>query len=455
MAYAQDFNTQSTSLLSYLQNQLSSVVSWAPLPGQMNKIVASSEGYVWGFNTTVISYCQEPCDGKNWKNVPAPPGMTGTPIDIAVDDQHVYILYKASDTLTFSVKPVDGSGSWSQGQAVPGKPANPTLNITDQFMFVGTQGCSKPCTTNSWVNISLPPGSTGIAASSSGNTYTVVPAQTGQKKVYQGTANAQGGWKEQPGLAGVVPAAVGADSQFILGVDPASQKVVRCSPPYTDPDSCSPDDTEGNTPMPGSHTLSVNPRSYETYLAASQSGESGNLYQRIDQGSVDTSAVLSQANQYLTQMDSDVNSLGGAVSMQKAQLAANTVRTEAAGAISEITDLSGEFQDTRNEGEKLKRKIEMYGGPTDAWKITTLQYTCGTLAIMIVSHLILGFFLSSTINMTVTIVIGIVGIFVTLYYGLGISILKMDLTQVLGGALAVGVLAGGALMFSRSGSVSQ
>jgi hypothetical protein len=74
---------------------------------------------------------------------------------------------------------------------------------------------------------------------------------------------------------------------------------------------------------------------------------------------------------------------------------------------------------------------------------------------MIVSHLVLGFFLSSTINMTVTIVIGIVGIFVTLYYGMGISILKLDLTQVLGGVLVVGILAGGALMFSRSGSVSQ
>lgn len=512
--YAQDFNTQAQSLLSYVQGQLAQVTSWTALPGQLNKISASSGGYVWGVNAGGSIYmCKEPCDGSNWTSVAGPSGISGTPIDIATDDQNVYLLFNGlvpsltgtwnvngpnyssqvvqtgstwtltpsstssgwssvtgtfdpgstnsgslvfkstgghpnltfrftidsgmttinvsnggsfsrsgagggTPQLSFSSQPVDGSGSWSAMQQVPGVTAttNPTISITDQFIFVGSQGCSKPCTTGSWVPVSQPSGAKGVVAASSGNTYSLVTTPNGNQDIYKSTANGQGGWTKQDGLSGITPVAVGADSTFILGVDPVSQKVSRCTQPYTDPSSCSPEDTDEHTAMPGPHSLSVNPKSYQTYLAASQSGASGNIYQRLDQGNIDHSAVINQAKQYATQMDSDVNALGSAVSSQQARVTAAAIRAEAGNAIAQITDLSGDIQDTEIERENLRRKIETMGGPADAWKMLVLKYITIVLAVVVVLYLILGFFVSPLVNMTIAIVGVLIGIGLAIYF---------------------------------------
>ena len=96
-AYAQDFQSKSQGLLGYVQGQLSQAVGWSALPGQLNKIVASSGGFVWGFNTVGDFYtCKEPCDGTNWKQVARPAGISGMPLDIAVDAQNVYVLFNVA-----------------------------------------------------------------------------------------------------------------------------------------------------------------------------------------------------------------------------------------------------------------------------------------------------------------------------------------------------------------------
>jgi len=97
--YSQDFQSQAQGLLGLVKGKLSETIGWKPLPGQLNKIVASSGGFIWGFNVNGDFYtCREPCDGTNWKQVSRPPGMTGMPLDIAVDAQNVYVLYNAPVT---------------------------------------------------------------------------------------------------------------------------------------------------------------------------------------------------------------------------------------------------------------------------------------------------------------------------------------------------------------------
>ena len=499
--YAQDFQTQSQGLMSYIQGKLSSVVSWTPLPGGLNKIVTSSAGYVWGFNLNGGVYiCKEPCDGHNWRAVDGPPKMSGMPLDIAVDDQNVYILYnsKAPETatsagylsgpliggripiqqvstddqgnpvyisfeapytklvnsngvskyytgptssyspanwtsytntivpqgykatvtqesspggptniLSFSIQRIDGSGSWSEPQKIPGTPpANPTIHLTDQFVFVGTQGCSKPCTTGSWVAINQPSGGQGIVAASSGNTYALGANNT----IYQSSGNGQGGWTEQGGLSGVMPLAVGADSQFIIGVDQSSHRPVRCSPPYTGDDSCHPDNTFTNRPMAGSHTVSVNPRSYQTYVAAASSGTYGNLYQRVDPGSIDHSGALEDTRQYLSQMDSDVNALGTATSTQDAQIQVGKVKQAANTVIKKISDIREERENTAAERDRIKRKIQTLGAPSSDYKMKILQTITITLALVLLSYFVLGLVLPPFANMSIAIVGMLVGL---------------------------------------------
>lgn len=602
--YAQDFQTQSQSLMSYIQGQLASVVSWTALPGQLNKIVVSPTGFVWGFNSAGTVYtCKEPCDGQNWRGVEAPPGRSGLPFDIAVDDQNVYILYTAtvtsmnltgrwtfvngtesgdlvqsgnswtftpanpeagtrfgwtkvtgtfdsgsktsgtlaytttmgpismtfsvdstgntltgsnggsftrstggstsasagylsgpmisgrievqkvdkdntgkpvyisfetpytkmvnsegvskyytgsitsyssaawptysntvvpggykftagapaaptpqssitrSNQLSFSVRPVDGGGRWTEPQAVTGEvTGNPTINLTDQFMFVGSRGCAKPCTTGSWVAVTQPQGSQGIIAASSEKTYALASVPGGGQSIFQSSGNGQGGWREQSGLAGVMPLAVAADDKFILGVSQASQRPVRCSPPYTSEDSCQIDNTVTYRPLTGVHTLTVNPRSYQTYVAAATSGPTGNLYQRVDPGTIDNSAAIDQTNQYMTKMDSNVNALGSATANQNAQVQVEKVKILANNVIKKITDISEERQSTAQERENLKRQIETLGGPASAWRTQVLQTVAITLAIVIFLYFGLSFVLPSTVNMAIAIVGMAIGI---------------------------------------------
>lgn len=516
--YSQDFQSKSQSLMSYIQGQLSSVVSWTALPGQLNKIVTSSGGYVWGINSAGNIYtCKEPCNGQNWRYVEGPPKLSGTPFDIAVDDQNVYVVYTAEtpsatsgvnltgtwsflngtesgqlvqtgDTweytptnpnaktrfgwskitgkitsersgeqvyagangpipmtynldstgntiigsnggslvrvgnapvtppakqFSFSKQSVDGSSSWSEPQKIPGTPpTNPTIHLTDQFMFVGTQGCSKPCTTGSWVEINQPSGGQGIVAASSGNTYALGANNT----IYQSSGNGQGGWKEQPGLDGVMPLAVAADSQFILGVDQSSQRPVRCSPPYTEDDSCARDDTMTYKPMMGLHTLSVNPRSYQTYVAAASSGSVGNLYQRVDPGSIDHSGTLDQTSQYLSGMDSDVNALGSAAENQNSQIEVAKVKQAANAVIKKVTDIREERESTAAEREKVKRKIQTMGGPISDSKIAVLQIIAITLAVVLLCYFGLSFLVPPVVNMSIAVAGMLVGVGFAIYF---------------------------------------
>uniref|UniRef100_A0A6C0AJ60 Uncharacterized protein n=1 Tax=viral metagenome TaxID=1070528 RepID=A0A6C0AJ60_9ZZZZ len=564
-AYAQDFQSKSQGLLGYVQNQLSQAVGWSALPGQLNKIVASSAGFVWGFNVNGDFYmCKEPCDGTNWKQMPRPSGITGMPLDIAVDAQNVYVLFNAamapqetvsaspgiqtgqieigdvgmppghisvgngsviisasflgpnaaavassitkgtvysatikdekgvtatfpitsvgtnpswqgppwmysysgsggdsasvaakfsksktlaltltgtsantpSDAaaaaaalpsgLSFSTQSVDGAGSWSAPQAIPGSPpVNPQLNITDQFIFVGNQGCSKPCTTGSWVPISGPQGSgqsLGVVAASSGSTYVPVN-NAGKITVYSGTANGQGGWTPQPGLAGKIPVAVEADSQFLYAQDQGSGGVYRCGAPYSDVTSCQLEDTQGQT-VSGNHTISVNPRSYQTYIAAASSGSVGNLYQRLDEGSVNVAPILDQTKQYATQMDSDVNALGDSTTAQAAALSAAQTREQAMGVIQQITDLDDKFKETRIKQGNLRSKITNdQSVPLSTARLTALKVIAITLGCVIVLHVILGLFLSPTIVMGISLTLLLIGVLVAYsYLGVGVKV---------------------------------
>jgi hypothetical protein len=327
--------------------------------------------------------------------------------------------------LSFAIQPVDGSGSWHT-QAIPGPiPTNPEINITDQFIFVGNQGCSKPCTTGSWVPISAPQGSgqsMGVVAASSGSTYVPVN-NAGKIKVYAGTGNGQGGWTEKPGLAGKIPIAVEADNQFLYAQDQGSGGIYRCGAPYSDVTSCQLENTKGNT-VSGTHTISVNPRSYQTYLAAASSGSVGNLYQRLDSGSVNVAPLIEETKKYASGLDSDVNALGNATTAQSAALAAAQTREEAMAAIEQITDLDDKFKETRiHQGNMRSKIVNDKAVPLSTARLSALKVVAITLVCTIVLHIILSFFLSPTIVMGISLGILAIGLFSAYgYLGAGVKV---------------------------------
>lgn len=260
----------------------------------------------------------------------------------------------------------------------------------------------------------------GVSAASSGSTYIPVN-NSGKIKIYAGTGNGQGGWTEKPGLAGKIPVAVEADNQFMYAQDQGSGSIYRCGAPYTEADSCKLADTQGKT-VSGSRTISVNPRSYQTYIAAASSGPVGNLYQRLDEGSVNVAPLIEETKKYASGLDSDVNALGTATTAQAAALSAAHTREQALEAIEEITDLDDKFTETRIKQGNMRSKI-VNDKSVLSTRIMALKVVAYTLIAVIILHIVLSFFLSPTIVMGISVVGALIGLSIAYsYLGLGYKI---------------------------------
>ena len=262
----------------------------------------------------------------------------------------------------------------------------------------------------------------GVVAASSGSTYVPVN-NSGKIKVYAGTGNGQGGWTEKAGLAGKIPVAVEADNQFMYAQVSGSGGIYRCGAPYTEEGSCELENTQGKSVM-GNHTISVNPRSYQTYIAAATSGSVGNLYQRLDEGSVNVAPQVEEAKKYASGLDSDVNALGTATTAQAAALSAAQTREEAMAAIDQITDLDDKFRETRIKQGNLRSKIvNDKSVPLSADRLTALKVVAIALMCTIVLHTVLSFFLSPTIVMGISVASLVIGVIVAYtYLGTGIKV---------------------------------
>jgi len=540
--YVNAFRDASTQLTNYVKAQLTQVVGWQNLPGQLNKISASSAGFVWGFNTNGDFYwCKEPCDGSNWTNVPQPSAKAGMPLDINTDETNVYVLYGAeavtpvnnspiktgqipigdvgmppghiapvpygaivstaflgpavdkvagdvmtgtgytailtdnrgitasfplttignggffhtfvgnpqdtqklmstfqgSTSLSIEVtapsktteppgpkvfmRSVRGDGDWTS-VTVPGNlPPFPSINLTDSFMFVGKKGCAKPCTTNSWVDIPMPPvgGSpVGVVAASSGNTYSVVQKPDGFH-TFKGAPNGQGGWNELPSMKGKFPVAVGADNQIAYVTKLGSSVLERCDAPYDKSDSCQIADTTGMSILEG-RSVSINPASHQTYITASSSGPAGNIFQRLDDmGDLHVDKILEGVKDYNNNMDNQVNALGDSLKLQNEQVASGMTRKQAINAVRDAIKYDGDIAPAQEEAQKLRREIEMSKNTQDVYqgKMLSLEIIVATLSAVALLYVVVGSILPSTITSGIAIAILAVGLGASVYFAM-------------------------------------
>jgi hypothetical protein len=151
-------------------------------------------------------------------------------------------------------------------------------------------------------------------------------------------------------------------------------------------------------------------------VAAASSGSSGNLYQRVDPGSVDHSGAIDQTHQYLSGMDSDVNALGSAAENQNAQIEVAKVKQAANAVIKKVTDIKEERESTASEREKVKRKIQTMGGPVSDSKMKVLQIIAITLAAVLLTYFVFGFVLPPVVNMSIAVAGMMVGVGFAIYF---------------------------------------
>jgi hypothetical protein len=394
--FVQDFMEQSTKLTQYVRNQLEKTGLWTNVPGGLAKIASSSAGYLWGYNSEFNIYsCKEPCTG-NWTMYEKIPGDVTQISDIKCDNENVYVMIRGGEGQEgeeyskhrIGIRPVDGSGTWRFVRTpYLGSGRQYRIAVSDSFIFTGNSGCAKPCATETWVNTQVPEMGELISASAN-HTYGVSNATGKMLSVQRSNASMQTGWEDLPGLEGVLPVTVESDNTAIYGNrgGPASQSHVKCTPPYDSKDSCKPLDTGGRKPT----SMSVNPTTNALYMTTVEPGPGGNIFQRLDTDN--GPEVLAYSDKAVKELDRDVNSLGGEIRIQNAEIRTGDTLKEASDVIHEATSLQGPLETTQQESQMLRSQI-LGSSQTSAGysaSLLPLQIITGTLAGMLVILLLLA-----------------------------------------------------------------
>jgi hypothetical protein len=145
-----DFNSTTNTIDNIVSTQLSSVMKWMNVAGNMVKVSESSSGFVWGFNSANQLYvCQVPCTG-NWKEVDLKEYGVTAIFDITTDLSNVYLLVRNSLETRLLISPVS-QGPWVSIQA-----PNVTKIFSTHTYIWGQDGtvkskCAKPCSQGNWI----------------------------------------------------------------------------------------------------------------------------------------------------------------------------------------------------------------------------------------------------------------------------------------------------------------
>ena len=296
-----------------LSTQLSSVLTWANIPGELQKVSSSAYGFAWGFSGSSVYTCQLPCSG-NWQPVDLSKFDIGVVLDIATDDTNVYILVNSSSNIVILTNTADGRGVWN---VVPVPFPASQIFSTHSYIWAqdsqnNKQKCPKPCTTTNWIAESE--NKVKITSSSSTSLYGKDSSGVGLKT----DEVLQSGWSPIVGLLGTkVSSVLGQlDKTSVYAVDPTS-KVLKCEGDCST-NAVSPVDTQGYTPL----NLTADPGSKLLWLTAQTKGDLGNIFSRPDKPDYSTimntiTPLDKQRDAVVTDVLKDYNQQTGVMTVNK------------------------------------------------------------------------------------------------------------------------------------------
>lgn len=401
-----EFAKQTTGIIEYLKNQLTSFGMWTNVPGYLTKISSSSKGFVWGYNATAgkIFTCKEPCSSGGWGNVPAP----FTPQDIATDGNTVYVLHSSNKLAS---KPVDNTGSWSE----IGLPFNATkLTDTNGYLWIsnGTKVayCGKPCTTGNW---NVKDDNHELLGGGGRSVYGSAP---GAKAVYKTDETGQSGWQTVQGLDGINTSTLAADADSSVLYAADTTKVYRCEGGCETKDKLEAVNTLGFVPIQNKGSLDINPSSKNVWMAAGSSSTGGNIFARLD--TPGSGPIMDYVTENQTERDRIFNSLGDAVDKQTSKIAAEMAKRDAAETVVQAIDISDDKMKVAQEIDLVKRQIEQANGTSAGYdmKKKPLLILLVSLAAVALMYLTVGWFLPYSLSMGIA-VIGLgVGFGLAIYF---------------------------------------
>jgi hypothetical protein len=402
-----DFTNTTSGMMEYLKNQLTAFGLWNNITGSLQKVSSSSAGFVWGYNSGgKVFYCKEPCSTSSWTQIP----FAETPSDIATDSTQVYILYSDSTGAPMIASTsIDGSSDWTFNTV----PFNADkITTTNGFLWASGAGkmgyCGKPCNTDNWNVLDdnhslLSGGGTSVFASS--------PGVSG---VFKTDETAQTGWSPVGGFSGISPSVLAAESDNTVLYAADNTKVYRCESNCDTKDKLEVVNAQGFVPIQSKGSMTVNPSTRNVWMASESSGKGGNLFARLD--TINIEPVMDTVYSAETQRDRTFNSLGDAFKVQTAEVSSKMAQVEAADAVKQAMDISGDGKNIDNEIKILERKIEQASRASEGYKdkMKPLMTLLIALVLTALLFIIAGWLLPSSLMMGLAILI--------LGSGLGLSI---------------------------------
>lgn len=273
MDFQNEYDSTTSDINNLVSTQLSSSLTWASIPGNMDKVSSSSSGYVWGYSENAVYICQLPCTG-NWVAVDLSEYKIQTLIDLVTDNTNVYILIKdkAGDTLLL-IRAANNKGNWNMSKI----PIN-AAKIFSTNTYIWAQGyltekakCAKPCTAGAWITV--PDDNIKITSSSESSLYGTDAMGTALKT----DENMKATWTPISGLTGLKLAKVigESDKTGLYGID-KSFKLYKCEGDCKTPSELNPLDTGGYMP------LNVTANDKNLWMTATTFSDKGNVFTKVD-----------------------------------------------------------------------------------------------------------------------------------------------------------------------------
>lgn len=265
--FQSEYEDTTNTIDTIVSSQLSSVLNWINVPGGLTKVVSSSSGFAWGYNSdNSVWSCQLPCSG-NWKSSDLTSFSIGTILDIAADSTNVYVLYTSmSGNTNILTTAANRQGVW----ATISVPISATkIFSTHTYLWAQDsnnrkQMCPKPCTMSNWIASSE--DTITITSSTDTNLYgkdvSGTPMQTDETM--------RSGWSPMSSFGETkVNTVIGGDKN-VYAVDSSLNTLV------SDGSSVQPLATAGYTPM------NLTTGNNELWMTSSVPGALGNVFQRIE-----------------------------------------------------------------------------------------------------------------------------------------------------------------------------
>jgi hypothetical protein len=404
---AYDHTTQDIN--NTLSTQLSSVLTWANIPGDLQKVSSSSYGFAWGFNGPSVYLCQLPCTG-NWQPVDLSKFNIAEVLDVATDDTSVYILINSSAQIYLLTNSADGRGVWVM---IPVPFVASQIFSTHSYIWAQDSGnnkqkCPKPCTTPNWIPSSE--NTVTITSSSSTALYGKDSSGAGVKT----DEVMQSDWSPIAGLLGTkINSVIGqVDESSLYAIDPTS-KLLKCEGDCSTKD-VTPIDTQGYAPL----NLTADPKSKQLWMIAETKGDLGNIFNRPEKP--DYSTIMNTVTPLDKQRDSVVQEV---VKTYNDQTGAMTVNKQ-------ISDIEVFFKkmfgsqhkstkDTENTAGNLQKLIAEQQVTLE--QIKSIQPIISGFVITLVAVIliyIIGSVLGTFIHLIAFVVL-LVGIYLTINNGFG------------------------------------